>query len=63
MKKIVLENLGEENLNATFSQYFEVGACGLQGVNIGDRGGVNTLHYQHIFVGVGPVDFGDIEQG
>ena len=61
-KKLSRKTWGEEDFDAAFGQYFEVGAGGVDGGFVGDVGGADALHHHHVFAAVAPVHFGHVQE-
>ena len=62
VEEAVAKDLGEEDFHATLGEDFHVGVGGVDGVLVGDVGGVDAFHRQDVFAAVAPVDFRDVEQ-
>src|SRR5690606_35303857 len=62
MEKTVAEYLGKEDLHPFFRQYLHIDARLFERGYVGNRNPVNAFHHQHRFVGVVPVDEGDVDQ-
>ena len=61
VEKVVLEDLGEEDLDTPLSQQLHANALPAQGVGVAHRGAADALHHQHVLACQVPVDLGDVE--
>ncbi|MNE07950.1 hypothetical protein D3C80_1005910 [compost metagenome] len=61
MEKAVAENLGEEDLHATFGQQFHVRSLIFQRHDIRHGNAVNTLHHHHILAAIVRIHFRHIQ--
>ncbi len=61
MEEAVAEDLGEEDLHATFCQQLHINAMTLQRGYVWNRNAVDALHHHHGFAAVIGIDFRHIE--